>query len=153
MLTPAPLFRALYQHVRATASLPGLQPRPLAAGDLLAGSSEFVITRGEDLPGGGWVSAGLLVPRAYLGYIAVHYASGTDQHETYTDEAAIVRALLTFDRLPAVAANPAFRGLGDTPSDWFLNTTPEQAGKPPVLTLAFEFSLQIDLTIQEGMAP
>lgn len=149
MIDPAPLFRLLYQHVRTQANLPGLTPRPLASKELKGGTSEFVITAGQESPGGGWGSGGLLVPRAYQGYIAVHYAADTDQHKTFTDEAAIFRALTSFDHLPDVQSNNAFRGLGGAPSNWFLNPVPAEAGLPPVLTLAFDFTLEVDLTITE----
>jgi hypothetical protein len=147
------LFRQLYQHVIATANLPTLQPRPLKDAEIKPGTAEFVITQGIELPGSAWINGGLLIPRGYLGYIAVHYAAETSQHETFDDEANVFRALATFRALPAVASNPAFRELGDAPSVWFLNTDPVKAELPPVLTLNIDFSVQLDLTIQEGTPP
>lgn len=151
MNDPAPLVRRLFQHVRTQANLPALQPRPLPAQGIVAGSSEFVITRApDDGAGGGWGSGGLLLPTTYQGYIAVHYAADTDQHNTLSDHAAILRALQTFGDLDAVASDPHWREMGPTPADWFLNQEPTKVQLPPVLTLSFDFSLQFDLTLQEG---
>lgn len=150
MNNPGPLFRSLFKHLITEANLPRLIPRPLKPSEIVAGLSEFVVTRADDLPGGGWSSAGLLVPRAYMGYVAVHYAQNVDQHDTFADEAAIFRALVTFEMLPAVAAQEAFRTFGNTPSNWFLNTVPEQASQPPVLTLVFDWQMDIDLTLKEA---
>ena len=150
-----PLIRLLYQRLKAPdgGNLAQLVPRALGNDQILAGRSEMAVTKTVVEPGGGWASGGFLVPHTYLGYIAVHYAVDVDQHVTFPDEAAIYRVLETFSGLPAVQAEPHFRGLGDAPADWFLNTEPTKAGKPPVLTLAFDFALSIDLTLKEGPPP
>lgn len=155
MKDPSLLIRALYQHLKAPVggNLAKLQPRPLPDGEIVAGAAEMAVTRTEDLPGGGWCSDGLILPRAYIGYVAVHYALNTDQHTTYPDEARILRTLSSYESLSAVASEPGFRTFGSTPSTWFINTEPTKAQKAAVLTLSFDWRLEVDLVIKEGDPP
>lgn len=155
MRDPSTLVKLLYQRLKAPdgGNLARLVPRALGNEEIAPGLSEMALTKAVDEDGGGWSSGGLLVPRTYLGFIAVHYAVAADQHVTYPDEAAIYRVLTTFELLPQVQAEPAFRSLGQAPADWFLNTEPTKAQRPAVQTLTFDFALSIDLTLQEGPPP
>lgn len=155
MNNPSTLLRLLYQRLKARdgGNLAGLVPRALPDAGILPGTSEFVLTKAMDLDEGGWSSAGLLIPRQYQGFIAVHYALDTDQLGTLTDEGNIVRVLSTFPLHPTVQAEEAFRSFGHASADWFLNTEPVKAQKAAVMTLSFDWSLVVDLTVQEAPTP
>lgn len=141
------LLRLIFQRAKVMGNLPGLIPRALQDAEIEAGRSEFAVVDSSELDGAGWDGTYEVVPRRYTGYIAVHYAPATDQHQTFGDEARLVAALATFSKDSRARAIPGFRELGLVPARWFLNDTPAKLKKSPVLTLELDWSLDVDLLV------
>lgn len=152
--TPSPwpqnaalLLRLIYQRAKTLGGLRDLTPRALGDLELVAGRSEFAVVDSRDPDQGGWDGDVLVLPRLYTGYVAVHYPATTDQHETFADEARVTAALSTYTDDPRVQQIPGLNGMGVVPARWFLNDRPAKVGKPAVLTLEFEWSLDVNLLI------
>lgn len=151
------LLRLVYQRAKVLGGLRDLTPRALTDLEIVPGRSEFAVVDSDDLNQGGWDGDLLVIPRQYVGYVAVHYPSTTDQRETFEDEARVMAALTTYGQDPRVTVVPGFNGMGTVPGRWFLNDRPAKVAQTPVLTLEFTWTLGVNLLIPraftEGAAP
>lgn len=141
------LLRLIYQRAKLLGNLPELTPRALQDTEILAGRAEFAVVDSAEEGNAGWDGDFLVLPKSYSGYLAVHYPAGTDQRETFPDEARLTAALATFTEDARARAIPGLRQFGLVPARWFLNDRPAKVQRTPVLTLAIEWTLGVDLLI------
>jgi len=144
------ILAMLYQHVQKEANIPDLEPRPLLAREVKAGSSEFTVTGVRTDQGGGMGAGGLIVRRIYSGYVAVHYTHDTNPGDLTPDEAALNAALESFRLNPAVQV-PGLIAFGGFDTDFRLNELPRDVQQPEVLSMFTSWDLTLDL--ETGVKP